>query len=346
MTDIERQIADFLHEEADRAAMSPGMYQRVIRRAGIRRMVTASVTGLVVIGVAIGGVVAAGALRSPSSVGPARPEEASPSVSDDSGSLFALWPEHTLEAGAQAQARADAGQDAWRLDPSATAERFAEEILGWKDVIVRTCPFEQERNCEPAESQPGSSFRYLSRTQGTSDLILRLEQLRRGEGGIWSVSWVGDAGEDLPAGFERPLGIEEDPAADIAPGGEIPAGGTVLLRSSRPGAEDVIAGYIYWGPCQTEGFSSTVRKRSVFLEFRVAERDVEDACIEEEGADDGSSLARPVDGIVFAASIRSGSVDAARLGVWLFDPSQRTSDAAAALAQIVDIAAMPVRFVP
>lgn len=75
MMDIERQIAAFLHEEADRAALSAGMYQRVLRRAKIRRVVTATVAGLAVIATVMAGVVAAGALRSPSSVDPAVPGE-------------------------------------------------------------------------------------------------------------------------------------------------------------------------------------------------------------------------------------------------------------------------------
>ncbi len=75
MTDIERQIAGFLHEEAERAALSTGMYERVRRRARIRRVVTATVAGLAVIAIVMGGVVTAGALRSPSDIGPVGPEE-------------------------------------------------------------------------------------------------------------------------------------------------------------------------------------------------------------------------------------------------------------------------------
>ena len=75
MSDVERKITAFLHEEADRAALSTGMYQRVLRRAKIRRVVTATVAGLAVIAIVMGGVVTAGALRSPSDIGPVGREE-------------------------------------------------------------------------------------------------------------------------------------------------------------------------------------------------------------------------------------------------------------------------------
>lgn len=73
MSDIERQIADFLHEEANRPAPSSGMYERVLRRAKVRKMVTATVAGLAVFAVVIAGVVTAGTLRAPSSIKSAGP---------------------------------------------------------------------------------------------------------------------------------------------------------------------------------------------------------------------------------------------------------------------------------
>jgi hypothetical protein len=75
VTEIEQQIAAFLHEEADRADFSAGMYQRVLRRAKIRRFVTATIAGVGIAAVVLGGVVTAGALRSPSNTGPAGPGE-------------------------------------------------------------------------------------------------------------------------------------------------------------------------------------------------------------------------------------------------------------------------------
>jgi hypothetical protein len=75
MNDVERDISAFFHEEADSATLSAGTYERVLRRAKIRRAVTAAMAGIAVIAVVTAGVVTAGALRSPSSIGPAGPEE-------------------------------------------------------------------------------------------------------------------------------------------------------------------------------------------------------------------------------------------------------------------------------
>lgn len=75
MSDIERRIADFLHEEADRTGPPHAMYERVLRRARVRRAVTAAVSGFALVAIVMAGVVTAGALRSPSSIGPVGPGE-------------------------------------------------------------------------------------------------------------------------------------------------------------------------------------------------------------------------------------------------------------------------------
>lgn len=75
MTDIERQIAVFLHEEADRAALPEGMEQRVYQRAKIRRVLIATVAGVALLATVLTGAVVAGAFRSPVSVAPVTPGE-------------------------------------------------------------------------------------------------------------------------------------------------------------------------------------------------------------------------------------------------------------------------------
>ena len=74
MSDVEREIAHFLHEEADRVTPSREMYQRVLRRATIRRVVTAAIAGVGAIAIATAGILTAGALRTPPVVGPAAPD--------------------------------------------------------------------------------------------------------------------------------------------------------------------------------------------------------------------------------------------------------------------------------
>lgn len=71
MSDIERRIADFLHEEADEAPRPDAMNERVLHRAKVRRAVAAVSGGLTVVLVVTAGVVTAGSLRSPSTVDPA-----------------------------------------------------------------------------------------------------------------------------------------------------------------------------------------------------------------------------------------------------------------------------------
>ncbi|MDP9223747.1 MAG: hypothetical protein M3P18_07795, partial [Actinomycetota bacterium] len=66
MTDPEREIRSFLRAEADQASLSPGMYQRVLRRSKSRRRVTAAATGLVALALVATGVVTTGALHSSS----------------------------------------------------------------------------------------------------------------------------------------------------------------------------------------------------------------------------------------------------------------------------------------
>ena len=75
MTDIERQISAFLHEEADRAALPEGMHQRVVRRAKFRRLVMATAAGVAALATVMAGAVMAGAFRSPSSFDPLVPGE-------------------------------------------------------------------------------------------------------------------------------------------------------------------------------------------------------------------------------------------------------------------------------
>jgi hypothetical protein len=85
MNDIERQISAFLHEEAHVASPSNEMYRHVRRRAKFRRMVTATVAGVAAVSLVVGGVVAAGALQSPSTTQPVAPPSESPTPADHEG---------------------------------------------------------------------------------------------------------------------------------------------------------------------------------------------------------------------------------------------------------------------
>lgn len=102
MSDVERKIAAFLHQEAERATLSAGIYQRVLRRAKIRRVVTATVAGLAVIAIVMGGVLTAGALRSPSDIGPVGPEESpgpSPAPRENGDGVYRKGPDVVVAQG-------------------------------------------------------------------------------------------------------------------------------------------------------------------------------------------------------------------------------------------------------
>ena len=81
MTDVERRVTEFLREEADRAALPAGMYERVVRKAKIRRAATLGLGALGLAAIVFAGTAAMGTLRSPASIGPAgSPETSSPSA--------------------------------------------------------------------------------------------------------------------------------------------------------------------------------------------------------------------------------------------------------------------------
>jgi hypothetical protein len=73
LTELEQRLSSFFHEEAERASLPGAMYHRVLRRAKIRRGVTAAMAGLAVIAVSMATVMAARAFQSSSPIGPANP---------------------------------------------------------------------------------------------------------------------------------------------------------------------------------------------------------------------------------------------------------------------------------
>ena len=103
MTDIEHWITGFLHDEADKAVLPNRMYQRVLGQARMRRLMTATVTGIAMIAVIMAGVVAVGAIRSLSSIAPAGPEPLPvPTVSRDESRRESENPPKLVKAGESA----------------------------------------------------------------------------------------------------------------------------------------------------------------------------------------------------------------------------------------------------
>ncbi len=79
MSDIERGIGDFLSEEAAGMSVSNQVYERVLRRAKVQRVVTVVVAGLAVMAIVTTGIVTARTLMPPADIGPATAETPSPS---------------------------------------------------------------------------------------------------------------------------------------------------------------------------------------------------------------------------------------------------------------------------
>ena len=137
--------------------------------------------------------------------------------SQEAGS--SVWPERTWEEAEAAQARADAGADAWRLQPASVGYRFAEEVLGWGrpgvEVMVGEVATGADRMllrihrlaapCDLRDLRVG-----VPCPPAVVELELTVERLvRQGEEGIWSVTRVDSPNIDLPVDAGATLRIGE-----------------------------------------------------------------------------------------------------------------------------------------
>lgn len=153
------------------------------------------------------------------------------------GAAFGVWPEQMLEQASAVQGQADAGDpDAqWRLDPSAVAERFGTDALGWEGVSVAPGTVAYGGTVEvsiaaapvecptPADGEPLPPA-CLPRTASLS-----LAQLvRSGDGGIWSVTAIDS---DLVELDTSALSSAE-PGSRIPVSYDAPAGTTAILGIS------------------------------------------------------------------------------------------------------------------
>ena len=187
-----------------------------------------------------------------------------PSTSVVTESRFAaLWPEQTLAAAMEAQAALEAGQGdlGWRLDPRATAQRFAVQILGWDGSLVvkderwtlsSGIEIAREWLCDPGGCPPtGAAF----------DQEIVLKRLAgAGEDGVWSVTDVTS---------ER-LMLDEGPSIRIRDP-LLKAGKRLsALARNLPDGTKVVAGSAVVGRCGTVVDSSTPTVRFSRVRFQVA----------------------------------------------------------------------------
>lgn len=189
MPDLETRMPELLRRAAMVAPPDDGFQQRLLRRARRRRVLNASGTGLVAIALVAGAVVGSQSLLRSTGTTPAD-ESPSPGPGAAATPIQAVWPETTAEELAASQARADAGELPWRLDPVRTATAFATVILGWDPADVQA-----EETGRPRIGTAFVSISNLglgpgadSQTPAPPETVVTLRQLGTTDGGgVWSV---------------------------------------------------------------------------------------------------------------------------------------------------------------
>jgi hypothetical protein len=175
-------------------------------------------------------------------------------------SFVALWPETTLDAALRAQGVADAGDLGWRLDPGATARRFASRVLGWDgSLIVNRQTWSLDSGiqiarvwlCETGGCPPsGAAF--------DQEVILK-RLARSGSSGVWSVT-------DVTSG--RIL-LDDGPRIRIRDPHLL--AGRRLGASTRELADGtkLVAGSAAFGPCGIAVDQATATVRFSTIRFQV-----------------------------------------------------------------------------
>ena len=195
MNDVnDEKVRRLLDDLADDVRPDPGLRTPTLRRARRRRVVNATLAGVLAMSFVVGALAIAGTILPTT---PA-PRPGTPPVVSAADRLPSIWPEGSRPQVRGAQQRVDEGEDAWRTDPEATALHFATDVLDWDGVEV---VFEPDATA--AGVTPSSASDVLLEVgaggSGHGDPVaLRLRQLAdRGEGGVWSVTEVRSAGIQL-----------------------------------------------------------------------------------------------------------------------------------------------------
>jgi hypothetical protein len=245
MPDLESRLPELLRRTAGGVTPDPALERRILRRSRRRRVLNASAAGLAAIAIVAGMVVGAeGLLRSDrTTIGHENP---TPSPTPSRGTVTpvlslagAVWPEVDQTSLETAQARTDAGELGWRLDPVQTAATFATEIFGWDAADVQTRPLEVAPGpadivfvpVSNAGLEPGMDA--AGPPAPTTSIALR--QLgEKGDRGVWTV--VG-ADSDLIATDPLPEYVRAGATIEVnAPVSDVPAewSGTLSLISVDP----------------------------------------------------------------------------------------------------------------
>jgi hypothetical protein len=201
----DEKVRRLLDDLAGDVRPDPGLLTPTLRRARRRRVVNATLAGVLAMTFVVGALAIAGTSFTTT---PAPRPGTPPAVSATDG-LPSLWPEGNRPDVRAAQQRVDDGEDAWRTDPVETAARFATEVLGW-DGKDRALLVAEGGTTVAGTTPSGASDVLLEIGTGAAEpgdrIALRLRQLAGlGKGGVWSVTEVRAAGIHLrsPAPGQR-----------------------------------------------------------------------------------------------------------------------------------------------
>jgi len=191
---VESDLKEMLDRRAEDMHLPPNLPPATLRRARRRRGWSVAFTGVTVVAVIAGTVVAiqASSTTTGHRVGetptPPQPTEGTPPpLVEGDFAVPAIWPE-TNPADIQAeQSAVDAGADSWRTDPASVGRRFARDVAGWDDVAVSATWVD----ASSGHAAVDVINRHTFDTAHTGAMALELAQVgRAGEGGMWSVLGV------------------------------------------------------------------------------------------------------------------------------------------------------------
>jgi len=272
-------------------------------------------------------------------------------------SFLGLWPEDQLANAQQIQQQADQGDPAvqWRLDPEATASRFAAEGLGWTDGFVSSTATAgpgtlvvDVATTPPPCPAPGCPPWLLSR-----HVEIDLGQLiTTGPTGIWSVTRV--EGTQFIASYQPSGSNESDevvghldvplqPGQDVASGLEVDVPLVPLVGTDSTGQtyeEEALAGYAYECGDGTTTLFSTVEPRQDGIAFSAGRASLSADCTTTGGEPSPGApgeLDRPLDGYVFVVVVHGSNPEEPWVPFGGPPPSDVT---------LVSLAVVPVHFVP
>jgi hypothetical protein len=311
-TDLERL--------GERAAPKTDAFERLERRRRRRernRRIGAGVLALVLV---VGGSLAAYTAF--------RDTEGGRTIGGDTGQdqtlpidegFHALWPEWTLEEAQAAQAQVQQGEAVWRGNPYEVATRFAASVLGWNDPRLG----ETEARLTDVQDPSGDSAVFVLRlcpADGSCDPLTArvLVTVREVLPGLWSVIQVEGNGLHSP----------------LAVGAQVPDRSEMRFDVVAPDGARIPISLWYGDARCAAGVGEELIVNGGVGSYELSLDDV--VC---NGEDEFPGLQEPTDGLIWIALMEPSS--ATPYSLFEVEPGGMPD-----VGYIVDLAAVPVRFVP